>query len=150
MDDLRCWLLISDETTLSSSSGDMLFDVVHAKLPSASGFDGWFGMFLKHFHALKLVEATGTWPDNALDAYIVVIPKDGADVTPIGLETFESLTHSLQITGHSEVESHFYFGFLTYCFPTNVAKLDLWTNRTNRWQGCPEVGNTLPDLSVWL
>ena len=33
---------------------------------------------------LTLVEDTGVWPDELLDAYIVMIPKTDGDATPLG------------------------------------------------------------------
>ena len=35
------WLPALEEISLPRLTGDMLFDVVHAESPSASGFDGW-------------------------------------------------------------------------------------------------------------
>ena len=33
---------------------------------------------------LRLVEETGIWPDHVLDAYMIMILKDGGNATPLG------------------------------------------------------------------
>ena len=74
-------------------SGDMLFDLVQNKKPTAGSLDGWgwrefkalpVAWFDRLASILTLVEEEGVWPDGLLDAYIAVIPKMDGDSTPLG------------------------------------------------------------------
>ena len=87
------WLPTLDEISLPRLAGEMLFDAVHAKSPSAGGFDGWgwkglgalsVGWFDGLAEVSVLMEESGMWPEHLRDAHIVIIPKEGGDVTPIG------------------------------------------------------------------
>ena len=74
-------------------TGQMLADVVQREGATAGGLDGWEWRELKVLPAawfdelariLSLVEDTGIWPDDLLDAYIAMIPKTHGDAAPLG------------------------------------------------------------------
>ena len=82
-----------DEVQLPPLTGDMLFDVVQAKQPTAGSLDGWgwrefkalpVAWFDRLASIFTLVEEEGAWPDGLLDAYIAMIPKADGDSTPLG------------------------------------------------------------------
>ena len=73
-------------------TGRDLQDVARAKKSTAGGLDGWAWNEIKTLPLpwfsglailLNLVEATGTWPQGLLDAYIALIPKADGDSTPL-------------------------------------------------------------------
>ena len=73
-----------EEVQLPPFTGDMLFDVVQAKKPTAGSLDGWgwrefkalpVAWFDRLASIFTLVEEEGVWPDGLLDAYIAMIPK---------------------------------------------------------------------------
>ena len=81
-----------DEVSLPPLSGDMLYDAVQRKKPTAGSLDNWGW---REFEALPvawldrlasiltLVEEDGVWPDGMLDAYFAMIPKtDGTPPPP--------------------------------------------------------------------
>ena len=82
-----------DEVDLAPLTGDMLYDAVQRKKPTAGSLDGWGW---REFKALPvawfdglaaiftLVEEEGVWPDGLLDAYVAMIPKSGGFCTPLG------------------------------------------------------------------
>ena len=91
--DVGEWLPTLEEISPPLLSGKMLCDAVHAKSPSAGDSDWWgwndfgalsLGWFDGLAEILVLVEESGTLPEHLLDAYIVVIPKEGGNATPIG------------------------------------------------------------------
>ena len=69
--------------------GDMLYDAVQKKKPTAGCLDGrvwrefkaWFDRLASIF---ALVEEEGVWPDGLLEGYISMIPKTDGDSTPLG------------------------------------------------------------------
>ena len=81
------------EVRLPPLTGDMLYDVVLGKSPTAGSLDGWgwrefkalpVAWFDKLAAIFTLVEEDGVWPDGLLDAYIAMIPKTDGDSTPLG------------------------------------------------------------------
>ena len=81
------------EVQLPRLSGDMLYEVVQKKTPTAGSLDGWgwrefkalpVAWFDKLASLFTLVEEEGVWPDGLLDAYIAMIPKADGDSTPLG------------------------------------------------------------------
>ena len=82
-----------DEVHLPPLSGDMLYEVVRSKKPSAGSLDGWgwrnfkalpVAWFDKLASIFTLIEEEGVWSDGLLDAYIAMIPKADGDSTPLG------------------------------------------------------------------
>ena len=81
------------EVGLPRLTGSLLADVVRKKKVTAGGLDGcgwrefkvlpvsWFDGLAR---ILSCVEDFGIWPDGLLDAYIVMIPMDDGDATPLG------------------------------------------------------------------
>ena len=74
-------------------TGEMLYDVVQSKSPTAGSLDGWgwrefkalpVAWFGKLASIFTLVEEEGVWPDGLLDAYIAMIPKADGDSTTLG------------------------------------------------------------------
>ena len=82
-----------DEVQFPPLIGDMLFEVVSSKKPTAGSLDGWgwrefkallVAWFDKLASIFTLVEEEGVWPDGLLDAYIATISKADGDSTPLG------------------------------------------------------------------
>ena len=82
-----------DEVNLPPLSGDMLYDAVRRKKPTAGSLDSWgwrefkalpVASFDRLASILTLVEEDGGWPDGMLDAHIAIIPKSDGDSTPLG------------------------------------------------------------------
>ena len=74
-----------DEVHLPPLSGDMLYEAVQRKKPTAGSLDasGWrefkalaVAWFDRLASILTLVEEEGVWPDGLLDACIAMTPKD--------------------------------------------------------------------------
>ena len=82
-----------DEVKLPPLSGDMLYDAVQKKKPTAGSLDGWGWREFKDLPAvwfdrlaffLTVVEDDGIWLDGLLDSYFALIPKTDGDSTPWG------------------------------------------------------------------
>ena len=82
-----------DVVQLPPLTGEMLYDVVQAKKPTAGSLDGWgwrefkalpVAWFDRLASIFTLAEEEGVWPDGLLDAYIAMIPKADGDSTPLG------------------------------------------------------------------
>ena len=58
---------------------DLRFPQGHADFGALSV--GWFDGLTE---ILVLVKESGNWPDHLLEAFFVMIPKEGGDATPIG------------------------------------------------------------------
>ena len=81
------------EVQLPPLSGDMLFEVVQSRKPTAGSLDGWGGREFKALSVawfdrlasiLTLFEEEGVWLDGLLDAYTAMIPKMDGDSTSLG------------------------------------------------------------------
>ena len=88
----------------------MLFDAVHAKSPSAGGFDGqgWndfgalsVGCFDGGLQSRLLWKNLGSDPDHLLDAFFVMIPKESH-----WAKTVLCASYRLQAMGHGPTEPH--------------------------------------------
>ena len=86
-----------DEVQLPPLTGDMLFEIVRSKKPTAGSLDGWgwrefkalpVAWFDKLASIFTLVEDEGVWPDGLLDAYIAMIPKGRWGFYPLGTASF--------------------------------------------------------------
>ena len=82
-----------DEVQIRPLSGNMLYDAVQKKKPTAGCLDGWGWREFKALPVvwfdrlasiLTLVEEDGIWLDGMLDAYIAMSMKGDADSTPLG------------------------------------------------------------------
>ena len=70
---------------LSRIPGQDLFEVAEAKKSTAGVLDGWAWNEVSGLDILlNMVENTGIWPQELLDAYITMIPKIDGDSTPSG------------------------------------------------------------------
>ena len=92
-DEVVGWLPLLPEVSLPCLTGQMLANVVKRKGVTAGSLDGWGWRELKVLplswydelaRILSKVEDVGVWPDELLDAYIVMIPKTDGDATPLG------------------------------------------------------------------
>ena len=79
-----------DEVHLLPLTGDMLYEVVRSKKPTAGSQDGWgwrefkalpVAWFDKLASIFTFIEEEGVWSDGLLDAYIAMIPKADGDST---------------------------------------------------------------------
>ena len=104
--DVGAWRPTLDEISLAVLTGDMLFDAVDAKLPqrvvlTVAGTTSGVGWFDGLAAILAVVEESGTWPGHLLDAYFVMIPKEGGDGSVHWAKTIECATYRSQAMGHS-------------------------------------------------
>ena len=95
-----------DEVNLPPLSGDMLYDAVQRKKPTAGSWDSWdwrefkalpVAWFDRLASILTLAEEDGVWPDGMLDAYIAMIPKSDGDSTPLGQRPLCVLTTACRL-----------------------------------------------------
>ena len=82
-----------DEVQIPPLFGDMLYDAIQKKKPTADSLDGWGWREFKALPVvwfdrlasiLTLVEEDGIWLDGLLDAYTAMSPKADGDSTPLG------------------------------------------------------------------
>ena len=85
-----------DEIQLPPLSGDMLFDVVQKKKPTAGSLDSWgwrefkalpVTWFDKLASIITLVEEEGVWPEGLFDAHIAIRTWGHGDLLPPDQET---------------------------------------------------------------
>ena len=96
-------------------TGRDLQEVARAKKSTAGGFDGWAwneirALLLPWFSGLaillELVETTGVWPQEMLDAYVAMIPKADGNSAPLGQRPLSVCSAScLQAVGFAQAWS---------------------------------------------
>ena len=88
---------ILDEVQLFLLTGDMLFETIQKKKPTAGSLDGWGWTEFRKLPVVWLdrltsfsimIEEDGLWFDGLLDVYISMIPKTDGDATLLGQKPF--------------------------------------------------------------